>query len=671
MFRVFVLYDVRNVAILSQNSPTSPCTSVVVVATNFEVIPSPFFTFISAKGLLFDDSPPLCLKNDNDNLFLCNAAKYHIATIENVSSGSHEISSNNTFDVGSSSSRLESAGQEEILPSLEVDNGASNCFVRVNGSTEKGESSKHGANDIEAFKTETRSIKDKEEPLKLSRNNLKASDTMVESAGAVSQCVATKNMVDRGLHDLQSESLRSTMVNSNVYEDSPSPSSADGRNSVDPNKKVVYTIDTKGKSTNNEVTAYMGSQLQSRTSPTKSSNERYISTPTITSESGRSELSSRYGFDELERESSFDSEDYHSVQNWMEPRKFAQMKSLSRDSVIRRNSLRRQAKSRFLRPDHKKILKKVDELRDELSDLFDQASEAKPKSHLRSIREEELTSTSVSPKPHNPKTYEHVLKDQDRKERKQPVRHHCRPVSGGAPFVICYKCLKLLQLPADFLVSSRTFHKLKCGSCSEILLYSFRARAFKAPQTPVVAQHLATEVDSSVDAQSSGCTREESIYSSEGYPLSFARSDLAVPEPVLHVSRSSSYQIEEQIDKQLKEAPQLHRLMGYASASEILYRFSDSDRDQSTRPTTPQMYRPFEEFDTRDDIEETELRTRRDDLEGEYSNSMEIREEDESHRRQRTRIRAPTLRVWLKKGMRELNHGLSAKLKIQSRIRTS
>ncbi|KAH0470752.1 hypothetical protein IEQ34_000475 [Dendrobium chrysotoxum] len=54
---------------------------------------------------------------------------------------------------------------------------------------------------------------------------------------------------------------------------------------------------------------------------------------------------------------------------------------------------------------------------------------------------------------------------------------HCRPISGGAPFVICYKCYKLLQLPVDFLVSMKRIHKLRCGSCSEVLVYSFRPRS--------------------------------------------------------------------------------------------------------------------------------------------------------------------------------------------------
>ncbi|XP_047173626.1 uncharacterized protein LOC124841405 [Vigna umbellata] len=63
--------------------------------------------------------------------------------------------------------------------------------------------------------------------------------------------------------------------------------------------------------------------------------------------------------------------------------------------------------------------------------------------------------------------------------REKPVltRRHYRPVAGGAPFVTCNKCLKLLQLPADFLLFKRVFHQLKCGACQEVLKFSLHNRS--------------------------------------------------------------------------------------------------------------------------------------------------------------------------------------------------
>ncbi|KAL5075357.1 hypothetical protein RYX36_014341 [Vicia faba] len=60
------------------------------------------------------------------------------------------------------------------------------------------------------------------------------------------------------------------------------------------------------------------------------------------------------------------------------------------------------------------------------------------------------------------------------REKQNLAKRHRRPVAGGAPFVTCPKCFKLLQLPADFLLYKRTCHQLKCGGCSEVLKFSLK-----------------------------------------------------------------------------------------------------------------------------------------------------------------------------------------------------
>ncbi|OEL37298.1 hypothetical protein BAE44_0001683 [Dichanthelium oligosanthes] len=47
-------------------------------------------------------------------------------------------------------------------------------------------------------------------------------------------------------------------------------------------------------------------------------------------------------------------------------------------------------------------------------------------------------------------------------------QHHCRPVLGGAPFLVCGGCSELLQVPATALLSRRKIARLWCGCCEEV-----------------------------------------------------------------------------------------------------------------------------------------------------------------------------------------------------------
>ncbi|XP_020251456.1 LOW QUALITY PROTEIN: protein ENHANCED DISEASE RESISTANCE 4-like [Asparagus officinalis] len=50
---------------------------------------------------------------------------------------------------------------------------------------------------------------------------------------------------------------------------------------------------------------------------------------------------------------------------------------------------------------------------------------------------------------------------------------NCRPVAGAAPFVSCYNCFELLQLPEDILRMGKNQHKLRCGSCSQLISFEY------------------------------------------------------------------------------------------------------------------------------------------------------------------------------------------------------
>jgi hypothetical protein len=67
------------------------------------------------------------------------------------------------------------------------------------------------------------------------------------------------------------------------------------------------------------------------------------------------------------------------------------------------------------------------------------------------------------------------------REKQNLAKRHHRPIAGGAPFITCHKCSKLLQLPADFLLYKRVCHKLKCGECSEVLKFSLKNGSHVVP----------------------------------------------------------------------------------------------------------------------------------------------------------------------------------------------
>ncbi|KAL0929031.1 hypothetical protein M5K25_000971 [Dendrobium thyrsiflorum] len=142
--------------------------------------------------------------------------------------------------------------------------------------------------------------------------------------------------------------------------------------------------------------------------------------------------------------------------------------------------------------DQLKILEKVDELKIQLHRMFSNKSDGKEASsfnikvtHFEGKIESNDNRSSLFCFSRQSSNSSCLLSESsgicnhngNRRICQESHIRHCRPISGGAPFVICYKCYKLLQLPVDFLVSMKRIHKLRCGSCSEVLVYSFRPRS--------------------------------------------------------------------------------------------------------------------------------------------------------------------------------------------------
>ncbi|KAJ1431711.1 putative zinc-ribbon domain, plant [Sesbania bispinosa] len=81
------------------------------------------------------------------------------------------------------------------------------------------------------------------------------------------------------------------------------------------------------------------------------------------------------------------------------------------------------------------------------------------------------------------------------REKPSLTKRHYRPVAGGAPFITCHKCLRLLQLPADFLLFKRVCHQLKCGACQEVLKFSLQNGSHIVSYGPNALVPLSSDLD--------------------------------------------------------------------------------------------------------------------------------------------------------------------------------
>lgn len=177
--------------------------------------------------------------------------------------------------------------------------------------------------------------------------------------------------------------------------------------------------------------------------------------------------------------------------------------------------------------------------------------------------------------------------------RRPPPRNHCLPVLRGAPFVICSNCVSLVQLPTDFAVPSRGTRRLQCGSCSEVLSYSYRDPARKKLQSPFGGDEYSTDEyeihhQAAGGHNAGGFEQADPVSYSEEYGLSFGISHSTSTEDgqPLYVSRNSSFNT---VDERMGKDGKLHRLMGYSSASELLRHspdlFESLDRRTPTERT--------------------------------------------------------------------------------------
>ncbi|XP_022993010.1 protein ENHANCED DISEASE RESISTANCE 4-like isoform X2 [Cucurbita maxima] len=177
------------------------------------------------------------------------------------------------------------------------------------------------------------------------------------------------------------------------------------------------------------------------------------------------------------------------------------------------------------------------------------------------------------------------------REKRHLAKHHLRPMAGGAPFITCYHCLKLLQIPAEFLLVKRPCNRLKCGHCSKVLEFSLWNRTHIVPYIQNVAEPPPYEAEEHNDyALTIGNRGSREIDDSIVLPHSSHRG----MEKELSSKWSSnkfeslkkSYQSGDPSSKVGKLSTEsvspLHRLMGYSSPSQV-FRGLDASRRSMQR----------------------------------------------------------------------------------------
>ncbi|XP_042510416.1 uncharacterized protein LOC122085880 isoform X2 [Macadamia integrifolia] len=175
--------------------------------------------------------------------------------------------------------------------------------------------------------------------------------------------------------------------------------------------------------------------------------------------------------------------------------------------------------------------------------------------------------------------------------RPQPVKRHCRPIAGGAPYIMCYKCGQLLQLPEDF-ISQKKIHQLQCSACSQVLKFSLKNRTHIIPYYPIPAVPPPSEVGNCSDypqgdpvsySEDCGPSMPSSSYSEANLkrkkkpvlkqsgnnsktPIKASES----PSASLNVAKLDSSSMEGEVAPRPSTSA-LHRLMGYSSVREIIF----------------------------------------------------------------------------------------------------
>lgn len=184
-----------------------------------------------------------------------------------------------------------------------------------------------------------------------------------------------------------------------------------------------------------------------------------------------------------------------------------------------------------------------------------------------------------------PEPSEHRQRIDVPKSYNSPKKRYVRPISGGCPWVTCYRCSEVLQLPQSFLVFKKRCHSLRCGACDKVLnfMVSDGTHVHRYYPEETIAAPPSSEVeeygDERVDPVSCSDRSFQKSYSTEterngGWEFSEERRKAGMSRDPSGSTRPSSStrkvisEIEE-VEPAYNGSP-LHWLMGYASPSKVI-----------------------------------------------------------------------------------------------------
>ncbi|KAH0448421.1 hypothetical protein IEQ34_022221 [Dendrobium chrysotoxum] len=154
-------------------------------------------------------------------------------------------------------------------------------------------------------------------------------------------------------------------------------------------------------------------------------------------------------------------------------------------------------------------------------------------------------------------------------------RRPCRPVAGAAPFIVCYNCSELLQIPEEILQMGKHHHKLRCGSCSQLISFELDGRKLFSSNNisnlPATSENKVDLNDGSKDIlQCHGNINRRQVisysidYDSPNY-FDVRSADEKIVMPAFPVS--SNEVVEKECGLNLSDSEKLHGLCSSSSTS--------------------------------------------------------------------------------------------------------
>ncbi|KAI3808964.1 hypothetical protein L1987_24927 [Smallanthus sonchifolius] len=168
---------------------------------------------------------------------------------------------------------------------------------------------------------------------------------------------------------------------------------------------------------------------------------------------------------------------------------------------------------------------------------------------------------------------------------------YIRPIAGGSPWIACYRCSKLLELPQSVFVLHKRYHSLKCGACLKVLNFTLSNGTHVSRYYPekTIAAPPSSEVEDYEElngprAGPVSCSDRsfQKSYSTEtdrngSWELGEERRKATMSRDPSGSTQPSSSKVSDrrQMTSEGKVWPRLngsplHRLMGYTSPSKVI-----------------------------------------------------------------------------------------------------